>query len=445
MIQICKQYTNSRKSLKFSEKLGNKCPYPLKRRMDRDPLALPGDADYKSGPDSDVEEIINNGDRTLTVELVPADMSYVQKITGNKRGRKKKEVKESTSDTGLNVQLIGPITDEIEETDSDDEVCVKVDGRSTNIKKRGRPRKKKKAVENYFKPNPASTHHSRRSRYEQIQEKKDEFLQQELERKAVVKEKYRKHIERAKEKYREKKAAEEQKASEEKAEKILFPFQKKLHRKICMLANKIRHVDKSKSKDELVKEMALEWKTDRQKFWENYKRRWKEVASRSVKPMTEERAEFLRKRGQKYDKLKQEQTMMVNRVSTRNRNKRESKEDALDSPSGSMMGYQGESYDGIDEEDSSMINYDVYLDEEFVAEEESFQEMDNNESFLTVMSQGTDETLSQQEVDYESHFLDEYQTNINDIDEVPSYYDEVVDTEDFLTHEIDMSQLNGFS
>lgn len=418
--------------------------------MDRDPLALPGDPGYKSEPDSDVEVIASDSDEVelmnsstvLKVELVPADMNYVKKlITGNKRGRKRKDDTKviTTGDTHLNVQVIRPsdVTrneSEEEETESD-EKHVKVNGRGRPKQKiLGRPRKKKKPIENEFKPNPKSTHHSRSSRYQQLQEKKDEFLQQESARKAAYKEKYRKHIERAKEKYREKKAA------EQKAEKILFPFQKKLHRKMCMLAIKIRHLDKSKSKEELVKEMAVEWKTDRQAFWENYNKRWKEVAFRSVKPMTEERAEFLRKRGQQYDQLKQEQSLMLNRVSTRNGNK--SKEDFVNSPGSSMMGYQGESNDGVDD----MISYEEFLDEEFVG---TAEDIDNGESLLFAMSQEDedgqelDETLSQQEVEYDYSHHDEYQTSMND-EEIPLYYDEgVVDVEEFPTQ--DLTHLNGFS
>lgn len=425
--------------------------------MDRDPLALPGDPDYQSGPDSDIEVLTEpaaktehvNSNTVLEVELVPADMTYVNKITGSgKRGRKKKEVDDSLTviDTGeaqLKVQLIRP-TKVHEEKESDSELNGKKRRGRPPLKTPGRPKKKQKRVENNFTSNPKSTHHSRSSRYEQLQEKKDEFLQQETARKAAHKAKYQKYLDRAKEKYRLKKA------TEEKPERILLPFQKKLQRKICMLAMKICHVDKTKTKEELVKEMALEWKADRDKFWENYKKRWKEVAFRSVKPMTEERAEFLRKRGEHYHQLKQEQTLMLNRVSTRNQNKRD-----LDSPGSSNMGYPGQSYDGFDYQDEpDVINYAEYFDDnDFHAEDESFNDFDNNDddSFLLAMNNQGEPTdmFAQQDEVYENDLLEGYQTNLEDDDQIPTYYEEDDVEEGFHTqiHEDTdlMDQINGYS
>lgn len=428
--------------------------------MDRDPLALPGEPDYNSGPDSDIEVISEDGEKDehvnsntlLEVELVPADMTYVNKITGsgNKRGRKKKETEGvkviDTGETQLQVKLIqspGVLEKDIETgSEFDDEESFKGTGkRGRPPGKVGRPKKKKGPVENDFKPNPKSTHFSRSSRYEQLQEKKDEFLQQESARKAAFKAKYQKHVERAKEKYRQKRE------NAEKTEKVLMPVQKKLYRKICMLAMKIFHLDKSKSKEELIKEMSLEWKADREKFWENYKKRWKEVALHSVKPMTKERAEFLKKRGQKYDQLKQEHSQMVNRVSTRNRNRQDDQASQENSPGSSLMGYHpGGSFDGFenDDDEPNVINYAEYLeDTEFNAEE---NEMENNdESFLLAMTtqdQSSDMFPDPQEM-YGNELLEEYQTNTN---ENSCYYEEE-NEETFPTQLPDETdfQLNGYS
>lgn len=426
--------------------------------MDRDPLALPGEPGYVSGPDSDIEEVRDDQDVELEVELVPADIDYVKKLTGSCRGRKRKEVttvenankrgRKSKQDTNFRVQVI-PSTDEeskenseSEEEEEKDEEFVVGDSRGRKKGKLGRPKKKKKKViENLYKKNLTSTHHSRQSRYQQLQEKKDEFLQKQQERIAAKQEKHQKRLELGRKMYHENKTTEKPKK-----EQVLLPHQKKLYRKISMLALKITKFDKSKSREELVKEMADEWKANREKFWENYKKRWKDVSVRSIKPMTEERAEFLRKRGQKVDKIKQDQ--LTNRVTTRNKNKKpKNGKTFLDSSENSMEFQQEEdSEETLDADeaettldaDESFVGYefaDNDDDEEFVAEEESFHQQ-NHDFVLEFTNHG-----------HENHMFMDYQTNLHP-DEMSAYFEEnavVEGFEGFQDEEAEIIQLNGYS